>query len=271
MEATRITTIFCGNPGGGKSTLLNSFFGRKVFESGVSIGKRLTTVLQTEKDSAGNNWADTPGLNDPKIRDKAAAEISKGLKLGGLYRLVFVVLIDAGRVRPEDKVTMSLILDAAKIQTNNYGIIVNKVPKKTKTRIESSKTEGAELLTMLTEGMPPTQYIYLNPSNEDLVDEQNVVVAPDPELLGFLSKIPTVGIDPSKVEDIKADKYEGMLKSMREQLQAMADDNKRLLQKHEEVCKQLAEATKNKSDGGFLDFIGLLIPPIKWIAKAIRE
>lgn len=38
--------LFVGNPGAGKSTLLNSLIGKPQFESGLSTGTGLTTILQ---------------------------------------------------------------------------------------------------------------------------------------------------------------------------------------------------------------------------------
>jgi len=38
--------LFCGNPGVGKSTLCNSIFGEAIFQSGVSLGKGMTTHKQ---------------------------------------------------------------------------------------------------------------------------------------------------------------------------------------------------------------------------------
>eukprot|EP00579_Thalassiosira_antarctica_P030714 CAMPEP_0202030366 /NCGR_PEP_ID=MMETSP0905-20130828/64459_1 /ASSEMBLY_ACC=CAM_ASM_000554 /TAXON_ID=420261 /ORGANISM="Thalassiosira antarctica, Strain CCMP982" /LENGTH=185 /DNA_ID=CAMNT_0048594163 /DNA_START=150 /DNA_END=707 /DNA_ORIENTATION=+ len=59
-------TIFIRNPGTGKSTLLNGLLGKAAFESGISSGQSLTTVLQWEETSNGDSYANTPGLSDVK-------------------------------------------------------------------------------------------------------------------------------------------------------------------------------------------------------------
>ena len=84
-------TIFIGNPGVGKSALLNCILGNNVFESGLCVGTGLTSVCQiafNQRD--GIFYGDTPGLYDIKKLEEAAEEISKALKSGdGNYRIVF--------------------------------------------------------------------------------------------------------------------------------------------------------------------------------------
>ncbi|EFA85999.1 hypothetical protein PPL_01232 [Heterostelium album PN500] len=63
---------FLGNPGGGKSTLCNSVIGKVVFESGVSVGKGLTTKTQSYK-LENRLIVDSPGLSDPVMRERAAS------------------------------------------------------------------------------------------------------------------------------------------------------------------------------------------------------
>ena len=57
------TIIAIGNPGSGKSTILNSFAGQLLFQSGVSIGSGLTKQLES-KTSKGITYVDTPGVAD---------------------------------------------------------------------------------------------------------------------------------------------------------------------------------------------------------------
>ena len=105
-------TLLIGNPGVGKSTLLNGLVGRAVFKSGVSFGKGLTQVLQLHESRPGRLYGDTPGLADTAMRQKAADEIGTALRQNGRCQLVFVGKEDSGRVRPQDAATIKLVLDA---------------------------------------------------------------------------------------------------------------------------------------------------------------
>ena len=59
---------------------------------------------------------DTPGLSDLEMREKAGREIKAVLSKVGLYRLVFVLTLEAGRVKPDDATTIRLILNALKVK-----------------------------------------------------------------------------------------------------------------------------------------------------------
>merc|ERR1712107_927651 len=98
--------VMVGNPGTGKSTLLNGLIGKYEFKSGVSFGKGLTSRLDKHEH---NNvvYMDTPGLADTEMREEAATAIHEAMMQGGNYKIIFVVNLEAGRVSPEDVTTMS--------------------------------------------------------------------------------------------------------------------------------------------------------------------
>lgn len=149
-----------GNPGTGKSTLLNSLIGRVVFRSGVSIATGLTSHVQWHEHE-GVMYGDTPGLADVTHRTQAAREISKvainkpklaqlrspnldlnldldwvcvcvcvcvkALRAGGKFKILFVCTLESGRIQAADLTTIKLVLDAIGDNTVPFGIVVNKV------------------------------------------------------------------------------------------------------------------------------------------------
>ena len=71
--------IFIGNPGTGKSTLLNFLCNQNVFEGGYTVGCALTST-QKQHTIGHITYTDTPGLYDADARRPGAA---LGLATGG--------------------------------------------------------------------------------------------------------------------------------------------------------------------------------------------
>jgi GTP-binding protein EngB required for normal cell division len=124
--------VFLGNPGVGKSSLCNSIFGKAVFKSGTNFGEGLT-IYQQEHTHEGKKYIDTPGLGDIKLREQAAQEIEKSLSQNGNYKVIFVVTIEAGRIRTGDLWTINTVCEAIKVPFE-YGLIINKSIHKLKKR-----------------------------------------------------------------------------------------------------------------------------------------
>ena len=55
--------LLIGNPGTGKSTILNGLIGRLAFKSGVSYGSGMTYQFDVVKEGQ-HQYMDTPGLSD---------------------------------------------------------------------------------------------------------------------------------------------------------------------------------------------------------------
>lgn len=104
-------------PAPAKSTILNGLVGtaargpRMPFRSGLSVASGRTIALQTDV-VGGVRYSDTPGLDDVALKRRAAAAIADAVCLGGAVRLLFVLTMEAGRVRGANLATIRIVLDA---------------------------------------------------------------------------------------------------------------------------------------------------------------
>lgn len=129
FESHKNIIVLIGNPGVGKSTLINSIVKNKVAESGFSAGVGLTQICQIHE-YQGFTYVDTPGLSDAKIRTQAAIEIEKALKLHGNYRIIFMMTIEAGRIKPDDLNTIGRVMESLRQQEKCFNVLINKVKKR---------------------------------------------------------------------------------------------------------------------------------------------
>ena len=208
-------TVFIGNPGAGKSTLLNAAIGKAVFQSGLSIGCGLTQRMKMV-DMNGNFWGDTPGLDDVMTRDQTVKEIIKTFRNaeGSVYRLVFVVTLESGRLRAVDLATVQLVLDAISYAVNEkiiFGVIVNKIEPEVKKALEESKEDfDAFMTTFGLSGYKPSE-VFLYPMVEELVEADNALHEEPPTgFLGFLERVQPMSITSSQVQDINDEDFEAL-------------------------------------------------------------
>jgi GTP-binding protein EngB required for normal cell division len=206
--------IFIGNPGNGKSTLLSILCNTPHFKGGYSVGTGLTTEL-AELTIGDITYMDIPGLYDidPTKHANASAEISKALKRGGEYKVIFVVGDQNGRVLTEDVATMNMVLAAApEITMNNFGIIVNMACKKTMTLPQTGNDSQLAFTTSLFCKRPDvsTAHILFLPVIADMEgassEAMNLAAARGlseiQNFMNFVTKIPSVTLTIEKVSDI---------------------------------------------------------------------
>jgi GTP-binding protein EngB required for normal cell division len=201
LYKTRI--LFVGNPGVGKSTLLNSLIGGVVFKSGLSPFGNTTSKLQWYEHSDNIVYGDTPGLSHYSLSE-ATHEIYKALKVGGLYKLVFICSMESGGVSPEKIETLRLVLDAINDPNFPYGIIINKVSP----RVRNFCKTDPQILKMLKyrfkfNERSPTENIFLYPFDERLYDEDNALADVNIELQKFINMLPSHLIIPDQVSEIR--------------------------------------------------------------------
>ena len=240
--------LFIGNPGVGKSTLVNCLAQKILFKNGVSIGGGLTYQME-KREHDGIVYMDTPGLADIKLRKAAAEAITKALRQNGIYQIFFVVTLEAGRVRPQDLATIKLVLENAKDVTY-YSLIVNKLTKKLyKTFLENDRQKLKELVSELNFGResnvePPAILLVLR--DDDLDDADNAFTEIE-SLKNFVENAPYVIVVPDHVRDIPGDdSFDKIVEIFEEQLSQLRQDNEQMRTKLEETEKKYKEMKENE-------------------------
>lgn len=176
------TYIMLGNPGVGKSTLLNGLLGQVRFKSGVSVDGESKTALHEHIDEDNNRFIDTPGLSDSERIKKVVEEIKANINKGGLFRIFFVVTLEAGGIRPADKKLMQHVLEAVEDIGTSYAVIVNKVENE---KIQN-KEELPSLEKELNASLPGTDKFYYIAHDAALVDVTDKVPSLSSEFHKFV-------------------------------------------------------------------------------------
>ena len=221
-----VKIIAVGNPGAGKSALLNSLGGEVLFKSGVNFGGGITYKLDEKKNENGH-FLDTPGLADEGLRKAAGEAISEGLRMGGQFKVLFFVTEQRGRVVQQDATTMQLVHEAAPEIKGHYGIIVNMVSKGVLKKLNQTEMPFFEFLNTLFAGMADeNRCIYTNilfiGKVDDLEDEEDKLVSPETivdangvTLRNFIDNVvPALVINKENVSDVRIEKFKEMTNKM---------------------------------------------------------
>lgn len=244
--------VFMGNPGRGKSTLLNAIARESIFHAGVPNDFSTGMTFQLDEhiiwaDTFDIHLWDTPGLNDMKKLEQAAQAIQAALQQKGQFKLFFLMGLDSGRLRKEDQNTILAILNSCKkgssgTMLNEIGVIINQVQQeevqthKSKPilearlrhhlekllREECGECEGGKNLEVRT---------MVNMHDPRLLCQRDVVLPLSPEMEAFIDQIKPIRIDAAHVQ--KAD-LEGTIK--------------KLEQKVEEMHKEMEKYTQMRAD-----------------------
>eukprot|EP00434_Breviolum_minutum_P041099 symbB.v1.2.036554.t1/scaffold5179.1/size30116/3 len=230
-DATQPTNfLVIGNPGTGKSTILNGLIGEAIFKSGISYGKGMT--FQFDKHKVGmHTYMDTPGLAHPELRKQAAAAITEALKQEGYYKIFFVVTLQNGLVKAEDVTTMKLMLDAAPI--SDFGIIINQVPpKQYRDLTENPKGEDPPPVDKVCACLTPAMragkaslMVHLMQRDEELEGEDNIVKQLPDDFHAFVQTTPGMVISAKSVQKVSDQDFEELQKEMETKLNDLGQQN----------------------------------------------
>jgi hypothetical protein len=243
-----------GNPGVGKSTLLNGILGEAKFKAGINIGSGLTSALQWETGLYGIHFADTPGLADIKSREQAAEEITNALKTDNDdHKLVFVVTLSNGRVSPQDVATIKTTLNALSQLEGEipYGIIANQISKGVMKRLKENKDDYNKLLVNLSTDSFSSHhksFIHLYPKKDELEDEENAVHQITDELQHFLQALPSVKIEPDQVVNLNPNEFDTLKKKFEEEISILYQQKDLMEKKMAKMAKDNEQRIKLLED-----------------------
>ncbi|RLN44249.1 hypothetical protein BBJ29_006320 [Phytophthora kernoviae] len=217
--------LFLGNPGTGKSTLINCLVGKAVFQSGVCFGGGLTNFFQKHTHNEAV-YMDTPGLADRKLKDKAAAAITKALRQTGNYKLFFMVRLESGRVVSDDLATIETVLDSIDMDDIPFSIIVNNVKKRQYTAMMKKGAEFFKVVALINACKYSTPYITFIPTLERLDEMDNEFMQLPREVETFLHhNAPAIVIAPERVKEIKLTDFKMLVDDLKDQLELLRNDN----------------------------------------------
>ena len=195
--------LFIGNLGAGKSTLANCIAERVLFKSGIFCGSGKTDKLD-KKEANGIMYLDIPALANIKNQQAAANAITEALKQNGKYQIFFVVKLNAGKLRPEDVITIWLVLESAPY-INHFSIIINKLSKKEYGNLQSIKEESRLLAPLEIMAGRKKNITLLLLQNSWMLEDAEDQIENFPELVEFVRNAPWVDAVSSDVNKIPCD------------------------------------------------------------------
>ena len=249
--------IVIGNPGAGKSTILNGLAGEVLFKSGISIGDGLTYQLD-ERENARGTFFDTPGLADNTHREAAGKAISTALRKGGNFKILFFVMTESGRIVRQDVTTLRLVLDAAPEIENHYGIVINKLPKNVAKALQNPE-KGGVFLTKLFAGIPDHQrcaqsnitylpfHSELDAEDNKLIDLSDLKTLEGESFKDFVyGQVPTINLTVGKAGDIATSEFDQMNAVLEALEKKMEQDRQMFLEQQKLLITQLEKAEADK-------------------------
>jgi len=249
--------LLVGNPGVGKSTLINTFLGNAKCKAGLSAGEGLTLEVQ-ECDFDGKILMDTPGLADIKNQDHAAKEIESALKRGDKYHIFFVFSLINLRVAKQDIASMEMILDSINVEDKKFNIIINNIREDEQEQLSDKKEFTKLLFTIENASKYKTKNVLLINHDPTLRKKlEKIITLKDDIKEFFFNRSAFMSIPPSKVNKIEIDKFEKLAAEAKKRIDQLEKDAKERSAAFRELEERLQRA--NAGDDGFWSAVGGII------------
>jgi len=251
-----INYLFLGNPGTGKSTLINCLIGKAVFSAGVNYGGGLTEFFQKYTHD-GVVYMDTPGLADRKLKEQAATAITQALRQSGRYKLFFMVRLQNGRVVADDLATIETVMSSIAIENVPFSVIINNVKKRQYAVMMEKGPDFVKVMTLVNAISHVTPRILFIPTMPALDEENDAIASLPGDVEAFVRyQSPSVTINPQTVSEIKPDEFAKLLEDLRDQLELLRNDNAALHRRLEELQgKPGFFCNVGKDVDGFIDSV----------------
>lgn len=172
----------------------------ELFQSGVSFAYSMTSTLQLVTGDDGTNFVDVPGLKSVDRGPQAAQYLTEALQNDGDFKILFVIILAAGKPRSSDVESIKAVLQCA-TDIQHYGIVINQMSQR---MLDKLKQDGSEALAesiKAATGSTATPHVFLLQRYDELEDQDNVIMN-CPELIQFMDSLPSNEMQGNHVEPI---------------------------------------------------------------------
>jgi len=181
LPARKKRYVLIGNPGAGKSTILNSLIGKCIFRSGTTTGEGLTFKCDeytVKSKGYETTYVDTPGLDEYGQKKRMADEIAKSIVPGVPTVLCFVGVLAEGRINNSFIKTVQIIMKSFKLQ-QEFTIVFNKCGPMVKDKQDLLKDRHNAIFHSM--GLARPSYIFV-PMHVEAYGMDSVLLTKDASL-----------------------------------------------------------------------------------------